>query len=143
MSSQLNASTYGMHLTLRIADIEREQALNGSAEVGSLLTTLVDRIGMRVLAGPLVGQENGDADHAGWSGVIILYESHAAIHCYTDRREAFVDIFSCVEFSVDTVIEVLRERLRDFTIVEQNLFHRGVHWGTDVESEMRKWALQR
>lgn len=137
------SNTYGMHLTMRLARIERRYALDGANAVSSLLRAIVDRIGMRVLAGPLVGEENGDQIHRGYSGVIILYESHTAIHTYPDLGEAFIDIFSCKPYDVGTVRQVLGEYLGDYEVVEQALFDRGIHWGANVEHEMLSWVATR
>ena len=136
-------TTYGTHLTLRVAEIENRIALEGAGRVTNLLTTIVDRIGMRVLAGPLVGEETGIPEKRGWSGVVILYESHTAIHTYPEFGEAFIDIFSCCEYSIDTVKETLREFFGSFTVVEQNVFDRGVHWGVNVHAEMDSWLVKR
>jgi len=137
------SKTYGMHLTMRLSGIERRYALEGSSSVSSLLNALVDRIGMRVLAGPLVGEENGDPTHRGFSGVIILYESHTAIHTYPDLGEAFLDIFSCKPYDAEMVGQVLREHLGTYTVVEQTIFDRGIHWGSNVEREMTSWIATR
>ena len=135
--------TYGLHLTLRIAGVERRAAMNGAQAVADLLTTLVDRIGMRILAGPLTGEEAGDADHSGWSGVVILYESHAAIHTYPERGEAFLDVFSCKDYSVALVRDVLAEFLGDFCVVEELIQDRGHHWDAGVQREMAGWRGRR
>lgn len=137
------AKTYGQHLTLRIANVENRSALNGAENVRELLTTLVRRIGMRILAGPLVGVEDGPPDHQGVSGVVILYESHAAIHTYPEVGQAFLDVFSCKPYDVDLVKGVLSEFIGSFDIVEKNEFDRGIHWSTSVERELTKWQLGR
>src|SRR5882724_8617011 len=93
-----NATTYGMHLTVRIANVEKQAVLNDRDAVSGFLSDLVDRVGMRVLAGPLVGIEEGVPEKRGMSAVIILYESHAAIHTYPELGEAFLDLFSCKRF---------------------------------------------
>jgi S-adenosylmethionine decarboxylase len=139
----ITANTYGLHLTLRLSQIERHGALDGAGPVGDLLTTLVDRIGMRILAGPLVGEEKGVPEKRGWSGVVILYESHAAIHTYPELGEAFMDIFSCKWFDIDVITDTLNEFLGSFTIAEKHLFDRGVHWGPDVAAEMTGWLRSR
>ncbi len=135
--------TYGLHLTLRIAGIERRSALTGAKPVADFLTTLVDRIGMRILAGPLTGEETGDPERRGWSGVVILYESHAAIHVYPELGEAFLDVFSCKDFSVQAVRETLGDFLGDFCVVEEHVLDRGHHWDAGVKREMSGWLARR
>ena len=137
------AKTYGQHLTLRISNVERRSALAGAENVRELLTTLVRRIGMRILAGPLVGVEDGPPDHQGVSGVVILYESHAAIHTYPELGQAFLDVFSCKSYDVETVSAVLREFIGSFEVVEKTEFDRGVHWSTSVERELSAWKRDR
>jgi S-adenosylmethionine decarboxylase len=140
--AQSKAINYGIHLTMRIGQIENCAALEGQ-NVAAFLTDLVGRIGMRILAGPLVAEENGDPMHRGWSGVIILYESHAAIHTYPELGQAFLDIFSCKPYDVALVREILSEAFGKFTILEQSIFDRGVHWGSNAEAEMAEWRAQR
>lgn len=130
---------YGMHLTLRIGQIEKRAALVGTQQITTLLTTLVDRVGMRVLAGPLVAEEHGTPAQHGWSGVVILYESHAAIHTYPNQQEAFIDLFSCKDFDPSLVLETLHLFLGSFVVLEQDMHDRGYHWGTDVRDELTTW----
>ena len=72
----MRAQTYGLHLILRLSDIELNEGLDRPDMIAGYLSTLVERIGIRILAGPLVGQESGPAEREGYSGVVILYESH-------------------------------------------------------------------
>jgi S-adenosylmethionine decarboxylase len=138
-NKELTNSIYGMHLTLRIGQIARREALESGEAVGGLLKTLVGRIGMRVLAGPMVAEESGDIHHRGWSGVVILYESHAAIHTYPDVGEVFMDIFSCKTFDLNTVRETLTSFFGEHIVMEQDMQDRGIHWGTDVDQELNSW----
>jgi S-adenosylmethionine decarboxylase len=139
----MTTTTYGLHLTLRLSEVERRDVLDDCQSVGDLLVSLVHRIGMRILAGPLAGREEGDRDHSGCSGVVILYESHAAIHTYPDRGELFLDIFSCRPFEAAEVIELLRSILGYFRIVEQATQQRGIHWSFDIDREMNSWMHTR
>ena len=72
------------------------RALDDEIEVAKFLKKLVAALGMRVRAGPLCGRNGGAPEKNGISGAVILYESHAAIHTYSQLRAAFLDIFSCV-----------------------------------------------
>ncbi len=133
---------YGIHLTMRMTEIENREALEGP-NVEHFLRELVGRIGMRILAGPLTGEENGDPMHRGWSGVVILYESHAAIHTYPELGQAFLDIFSCKPYEVSKVKEILGEFFGGFKVTEQTLFDRGIHWSNNAEAEMTNWRGSR
>ncbi|HEY3330482.1 MAG TPA: S-adenosylmethionine decarboxylase [Capsulimonadaceae bacterium] len=135
-------TTYGMHLTLRISEVSRREALDGP-KIGDLLVTLVNRIGMRILAGPLTAEESGTPERRGWSSLVLLYESHAAIHTYPELGQAFIDVFSCKEFSMEQVKDVLLEYLGDFRTVEENVLDRGIHWSQGIDREMAGWVGQR
>ncbi|MDX1933423.1 MAG: S-adenosylmethionine decarboxylase [Capsulimonadales bacterium] len=135
-----SVETYGIHLTLRIADLEPPGALNDPETVKEFLVELVGHIGMRILAGPLVGYEGGTTEKYGTSGVVILYESHAAIHTYPGLGELFLDVFSCKHFDVEDVHTILRRHYRTYRVVEENVQDRGIHWGCNVRSELTRWS---
>ena len=113
------------------------------ATIGDLLITLVNRIGMRILAGPLTAEEAGTPERRGWSSLVLLYESHAAIHTYPELGQAFVDVFSCKTFNIEQVKDVLLEYLGDFRTVEEHVLDRGVHWSHAIDEEMKTWASSR
>jgi len=113
------------------------------ASIGDLLITLVNRIEMRILAGPLTAEEAGTPERRGWSSLVLLYESHAAIHTYPELGQAFIDVFSCKTFNIEQVKDVLLEYLGDFRTVEEHVLDRGVHWSHTIDEEMKTWASSR
>ena len=132
-----------MHLTLRLAGVRRPEALDDPTALSRFLSALVTRLGMRILAGPIVAREEGSIEKSGCSGVVILYESHAAIHTYPHRAAAFVDVFSCRDFAVAHVADTLAEHFGDHYVVEQRLADRGFHWSADTSTEMLEWRHER
>lgn len=136
-------SCYGQHLMLRIANIEKRESLACQEVVHAFLLELVKKIGMRVLVGPLCGEEISDCGKSGCSGVIILYESHAAIHTYSEIGEAFIDIFSCRIFDNHQVFDTLSNFFGSFNIIEKTVLERGHHWDEDLTSSIKKWAKNR
>ena len=133
-------SVYGLHLTLRVVDVVDRATLGDVGAVERFLHALVARVGMSVLAGPVVGTEGGGPARAGVSGVVILAESHAAIHTYPGLGQAFVDVFSCRPFSPDDVLAVLEEHFGPHRVSERDVQTRGRHWDADVAKEMSAWA---
>ncbi|WP_374688802.1 S-adenosylmethionine decarboxylase [Promineifilum sp.] len=131
---------YGLHLMMRVANVRNRVALGDGETINKFLVDLVHELDMNVLAGPMVTEEAGEPQRAGYSGVIILYESHAAIHTYSELGQAFVDVFSCKPYDASRVERVMSRYFGDFEVVEQTTLGRGVHWGTNVEREMEKWA---
>lgn len=134
---------YGLHLMMRVSNVRNRAALNDGEGINRFLVELVHELGMNVLAGPMVTEEAGVPEKSGYSGVIILYESHAAIHTYSNLGEAFLDVFSCKPYDVTRVERVMKRYFGEFEVVEQTTLGRGVHWGTNVEREMESWREQR
>jgi S-adenosylmethionine decarboxylase len=131
--------SYGLHLTLRLAEVEDRAALGSASSVLHFLRELVSRVGMVVLGGPIVGIEPGEPERSGVSGVVILRESHAAIHTYPELGEALVDLFSCRHFSVEVVLDVLTEFFGSHRVKERALQTRGYHWAAGIAEEMWAW----
>ena len=134
---------YGVHLAMRASNFRNKSVLDDSTVVSDFLGALVDRIGMRILAGPLVGRDGGSAEKYGCSGVVLLHESHAALHTYPGIGEIFLDVFSCRSFDEKVVIETVEIFFGSHRVVEQTLLNRGIHWGTDVSMEMASWLHTR
>ncbi len=65
--------------------------------VRASLVELARRIGMRPLAPPLIAQapDNQLKDPGGWSGVLLIVESHITIHTFPRRRFLTADAYSC------------------------------------------------
>lgn len=134
---------YGKHLMLRIGNIENIEAINSDENIKDFLTDLTHYIGMRVLVPAITGYEDGEPQNRGFSGVIILVESHIAIHVYSELRQAFLDVFSCKDYSENDVFEFLCDKIGKFEIIEKNVLDRGRHWDADIKKEMEKWRAKR
>ncbi|RRR70531.1 MAG: S-adenosylmethionine decarboxylase [Candidatus Viridilinea halotolerans] len=134
---------YGTHLMLRIAEIADRAALNDEQRVKEFLIDTVHTLDMRVLAGPLMGVEEGPPELQGCSGVVILYESHVAIHTYPSLGEAFIDVFSCKPFDASLAESVIERYFGSYAVIERNVADRGIHWGRDAARELAAWQQQR
>src|SRR5437588_799951 len=118
-------SIYGMHATLWLTEVARADVLDDPIALEYLLHSLVKKVGMTVLDGPLMSTEQADPARYGHSGVVILVESHAAIHTYPRIRSLFFDMFSCKPFDLADVRAVFTDVLGDFVIAEQDVRDRG------------------
>lgn len=134
---------YGKHLMLRINNIENIDSVNNEEELKKFLTELTHRINMRVLVPPVVGYEEGEAENIGYSGVVILYESHIAIHIYSETHQAFIDVFSCKDYEEKDIYKFLTEKVGNYNIKEKTILNRGRHWDTDIKKELKKWGEKR
>ena len=137
------AHHYGDELSMRIVDVERVQSLRDDATIETLMVQLVERVGMRILAGPVVGTEYGGPQQSGKSAVLILAESHAALHTYPELGQAFFNLFSCKPFSESTVLATLTEFLGDFAVVERKLVRRGDGWPQQIDAAASYWRRRR
>jgi S-adenosylmethionine/arginine decarboxylase-like enzyme len=74
------------------------------------LTSLVNKVGMVVVAGPTSIYVN-EPGNEGITGTITLATSHAAIHIWDANTPSLVqfDIYSCKEYSIETVLDHLNE----------------------------------
>jgi S-adenosylmethionine decarboxylase len=134
---------YGDELTLRLSGISDIGLLHDDQALTTFMHDLVTRIGMTVIAGPLVATEQGPPEKAGKSAVVILAESHAAVHTYPHLREIFVDIFSCKPFREEDVLAEFHRLVGDFAITERSLTRRGEEWPRDVQAARRLWSGRR
>lgn len=136
-------SIYGSHLMLRAQRVARPDQLDNSETVSTFLRDLVGRIGMKILDGPLTASEPGDQEHYGYSSVVILQESHAAIHTYPLLGQFFLDVFSCRPFDAAVALDVCEEFFGQFEIAEQAMLDRGHHWPAPVTERLSEWAATR
>ncbi len=136
-------SVYGRHLMMRLDEIENSAALDCPDAIERYLSDLVTGIDMRILSGPHVSTEDGDPERYGHSGVVVLYESHAAVHTYPHRRAMFLDVFSCKEFDTDAVVRLTTEAFGSFQVVESTAVDRGHHWSGDAAGELLRWQANR
>lgn len=81
---------------------------------------------MRRLIPPYVvrAPANRKKDPGGWSGFVIIQESHISVHTFPARRFVSIDVYSCKDFNP---APVRRYFLRVFGIkkMENNLIVRG------------------
>jgi S-adenosylmethionine decarboxylase len=134
---------YGYQLTMLINNIERHESLNDVGTICKFLEQLVRDIGFRVIAGPLSTSGPFPSEHAGVSAVVILYESHAAIHTYMNVRSAFIDVFGCREFCLDKVESVIHLFFGEHRIAEVHYAPRGSNWSQNAAVELDKWQTTR
>ncbi|MFC7532527.1 S-adenosylmethionine decarboxylase family protein [Actinoplanes sp. GCM10030250] len=134
---------YGDELTLRLSAISDTRLLGDDTALTTFMQDLVTRIGMTVIAGPLIATEAGPPEKAGKSAVVILAESHAAIHTYPHLREIFADIFSCKPFREADVLDEFHRLVGDYEITERTLTRRGEEWPRDVHAARRLWSTHR
>jgi len=71
--------------------------LNDKKLVLKCLNELPAKVGMKKLGQSKVyrAYDNGKKDPGGWSGFVIIAESHISIHTFPARRFVSIDIYTC------------------------------------------------
>lgn len=67
---------------------------------------------------------NRKKDPGGYSGFVIIQESHMSVHTFPARRFVSIDVYSCKKFSPRPVVAFFR-RVFGIRKVETNLVVRG------------------
>ena len=77
--------------------------------VDAILRELPGRIGMKILAGPVVVA--GHPINPGWTGFVVIDKSHIAIHTFTEGNRISIDVYSCQTFDVNEVEKFLKDKI--------------------------------
>ena len=67
---------------------------------------------------------NNKKDPGGWSGFVLIQESHISFHTFAKRRFVTIDIYSCKDFDSNIAISYLKKAFRSDDI-EYNIEARG------------------
>jgi len=107
--------------------------LNNKELVLKCLSELPEKLGMQKLADPVVyfAKENDKKDPGGWSGFVVIAESHISVHTFPAKGFVSADVYTCKNgLDVKFVINYFRGifALQD---VEQNFIKRGTHYPKD------------
>jgi len=96
----------GLHLIMdgvTEAPVDRET-------IERILLELPGRIGMSILAGPVVVR--GRPDNPGWTGFVVIDKSHISVHAFDEGNRISVDVFSCLSFDADEVRSHVEQKLK-------------------------------
>lgn len=104
--------------------------LNNQERIATFLKELPGSLGMTILMGPevVLAPANGKKDPGGWSGFVIIAESHISIHTFPARGFISADVYTCHNgLDVDFVINYFKKtfRLQD---IEKNFIQRGTRY---------------
>ena len=101
---------FGLHLMLDMYNCAPE-VLNDKELVKNILEKLPKKLSMKILVEPVVvfAQPNGRRDPGGWSGFVMIHESHISIHTFIKRRFVTIDAYSCKQFDTKLAIEYFKK----------------------------------
>ncbi len=71
------------------------------------LTHLVDIIGMKILAGPIVARVDNVEGNIGCTGVVVIETSHIAVHFWEETGLMQLDVYTCGAFDKTIIFSEL------------------------------------
>ncbi len=129
MSEEKSTCNFGEHLMIDGYDGD-EKKLNNKEIILSCLEELPEKIGMRKIADPEIysAPDNDIKDPGGWSGFVVIAESHISIHTFPARKFASIDAYSCKNgMDVNFILNYFKEKF-DFQEMEDNFVKRGTKY---------------
>ncbi|MBI2996128.1 MAG: S-adenosylmethionine decarboxylase [Candidatus Melainabacteria bacterium] len=113
---------FGPHLLLEAYGSPREKLID-VGKISGLLDILPEKLEMTKIMPPYVFKYDGGNIKEDWgiSGVVLIAESHIALHTFPEKEFFTLDIFSCkdfdVRFAVDFVLDTLEPVHFDETVL--------------------------
>lgn len=122
---------FGVHLTIDGYGGDKEK-LNNRELVLNCLNELPSILGMKTLAEPCIyfAEGNNLKDPGGWSGFVVIQESHISIHTFPGRKFLSSDVYTCKN-SLDKaiILDYFREKF-ELEDIEDNFIKRGTRYPT-------------
>jgi S-adenosylmethionine decarboxylase len=125
----METTNFGEHVTLDGYEGDYD-LLNNKEYVLDCLNTLPAQLKMHKLAEPEIyhADDNGQNDPGGWSGFVVIAESHISIHTFPARRFVSADVYTC---KCNTDVEAIKNYfIEKFKLgdVETNFIKRGTRY---------------
>ena len=120
---------FGEHITIDGYGGDPER-LNSEEAVLSSLTELCDTLRMRPLMKPIVisAPDNHIKDPGGWSGFVMIAESHISVHTFPKRQFVSADVYTCQNgMDQDFVVDFFKQKFK-LESVEVNFIKRGLQY---------------
>ncbi|QQR82337.1 S-adenosylmethionine decarboxylase [Candidatus Campbellbacteria bacterium] len=120
---------FGEHLTIDGYDGNPDK-LNDKELVLSCLHELPKLLGMGILSEPQIFFAKGDdqKDPGGWSGFVVIIESHISIHTFPKRKFLSADVYTCKNgLDVDFILDFFKKKF-ELQEIEKNFIKRGTRY---------------
>jgi S-adenosylmethionine decarboxylase len=126
---------FGPHLILDGTRCDTRK-LGDRILIEQLLSDYPAAIGMTKIGGPYMFEYQApDPAYSGVSGIVVIAESHIAIHTFPELDYFTMDIFSCKNFDHEKAIQYIKGALdvreMDRMLVQRGLSFRGPHHGAN------------
>ena len=126
---------FGEHITID-GYKGNKKLLNDKKIVLSCLNDLPEELGMKKLSKPEIyfAKGNDTKDPGGWSGFVVIEESHISVHTFPGRGFVSADVYTCKNGM--NLAQIKRFFKRKFKLgdMETNFLKRGTRYpGSDIE----------
>lgn len=112
---------YGKHTILSAAMCNEN--LLSKEKITTFIKDMVDRIDMTAFGEPIV-ERFGEGIEVGISAVQLIMTSAITIHTNDAARDLYLDVFSCKDFSQETVEQIVREYFAPQEITAETFLRR-------------------
>ncbi|MCX6766768.1 MAG: S-adenosylmethionine decarboxylase [Candidatus Moranbacteria bacterium] len=121
--------TFGVHFTLDGYKGDPEK-LNDPELMGRILNELPEKLGMDKLTEPIVkyAEPRHIKDSGGYSGFVIIAESHISIHTFPKKKFVSIDAYTCNNEMDSAWIERYFRDAYDLQETEVQFFKRGLNF---------------
>lgn len=101
---------FGMHLMFDAYDCD-PNVLDDANVLYDLLDGLPGKLGMKPMIKPYVVKTPGNdkRDPGGWSGFVLIEESHISFHTFVKKKFVTVDIYTCKAFDAKLAAKELKQ----------------------------------
>ena len=116
---------FGPHLLLEGYGSPKEK-LSDVGMISDLLDIFPSKLTMTKIMPPYVFKYDGGEIKEDWgiSGVVLIAESHIALHTFPEKGFFTLDIFSCKDFDVRVAVDFVMENLAPIHF-DETIFNRG------------------
>jgi S-adenosylmethionine decarboxylase len=125
----METTNFGEHLTIDGYGGSYEK-LNSREAVLDCLNELPEKLGMKKLSQPEIYQaeDNEIKDPGGWTGVVVIAESHISVHTFPSRGFVSADVYTCKNgMNREFVIKYFQEKFK-LQDMETNFIKRGTRY---------------
>lgn len=129
MGAKQNESHFGVHFMVDGYNAPKEQ-LEDAQHLREVLYSLPEKLGMYRLCEPVVVEvgPNNKKDPGGYSGFVLIAESHISFHTFPNRGFVTADVYTCKnELDTDAFLEELRA-IFGFTEQQVHFIQRGTSY---------------
>lgn len=118
---------FGVHLTIDGYQGDAD-SLNNMRLIFDALNHLPEKLGMKKLNPPYVvsAPPNNKKDPGGFSGFVMIAESHISIHTFPKKRFASIDIYTCRNRLPEKFVLNYFKKIFKFKELETNFIKRGL-----------------